>query len=60
MECSVSPFDRASLEGAVGDAVAAGIGVLAKKPLTNAAWVFDEPPETHDVRIYWDPPRGEA
>jgi aryl-alcohol dehydrogenase-like predicted oxidoreductase len=54
VECSVSPFDRASLDGAVADAVAAGIGVLAKRPLANAAWVFAEPPEAQDVRIYWD------
>lgn len=49
----MSPFDRASLDGAVADAVAGGIGVLAKRPLANAAWVFEEPPEAQDVRIYW-------
>ena len=54
VECSVSPFDRGSLDGAVADAAAAGIGVLAKRPLANAAWLFEEPPEAQDVRIYWD------
>jgi aryl-alcohol dehydrogenase-like predicted oxidoreductase len=54
VECSVSPFDRGSLDGAVADAVAAGIGVLAKRPLANAAWLFEEPPDAQDVRIYWD------
>lgn len=54
VECSVSPFDRASLSGAVAQAAAAGLGVLAKRPLANAAWRFEEPPLAHDVRIYWD------
>ena len=50
----MSPFDRASLDGAVAAAVERGIGVLAKRPLANAAWVFEEAPEAQDVRIYWD------
>ena len=54
VECSVSPFDRASLEGAVAQAAAAGLGVLAKRPLANAAWRHHAPPEAHDVRIYYE------
>ncbi|MDB5219089.1 MAG: iolS [Myxococcaceae bacterium] len=54
VECSVNPFDRASLDGAVAAAAAAGIGVLAKRPLANAAWLFADAPEAQDVRIYWD------
>lgn len=54
VECSVSPLDRGSLTGSVADAAARGLGVLAKRPLTNGAWRHDAPPDAPDVRIYWD------
>lgn len=54
VECSVNPFDRASLDTAVRDASAAGLGVLAKRPLANAAWRFEHAPEAPDVRSYWE------
>ena len=60
IECSVNPFDRASLGGVVAHAAAAAIGVLAKRPLANAAWRFEEAPEAHDLRIYWDRARAMA
>jgi aryl-alcohol dehydrogenase-like predicted oxidoreductase len=60
VECSVSPFDRASLGGVVADAAAAGLGVLAKRTLANAAWRHASAPEAHDVRIYWERARAMA
>ena len=54
IECSVNPFDRASLSEQVASAAAAGMGVLAKRPLANAAWRFDAAPEASDVRTYWE------
>ena len=54
IECSVSPFDRGSLAGSVAEAAAAGIGVLAKRALGNAAWRFESAPEAPDVRQYWE------
>jgi aryl-alcohol dehydrogenase-like predicted oxidoreductase len=54
VECSVSPFDRASLGGAVAAAASAGLGVLAKRPLANAAWRHGSVPDAHDVRMYWE------
>jgi aryl-alcohol dehydrogenase-like predicted oxidoreductase len=56
VECSVSPFDRASLGlgGAVPEAAKHDIGVLAKRPFANAAWSFASAPDRHDLRIYWD------
>lgn len=56
VECSVSPFDRASLTSAVADAAARGIGVLAKRPLANGAWRFTGAPAgaSPDVRTYWE------
>ena len=59
VECSVNPFDRASLGGgggwpSISHAAAAGLGVLAKRPLANAAWRHEAPPDAPDVRIYWE------
>lgn len=54
VECSVNPFDRAALTGSIARAAAAGIGVLAKRPLANAAWRFTSPPDAPDVRTYWE------
>lgn len=36
------------------DASAAGVGVLAKRPLGNAAWRFERAPDAPDVRTYWE------
>jgi aryl-alcohol dehydrogenase-like predicted oxidoreductase len=60
VECSVNPFDRASLTEAVAAARAAGFGVLAKRPLANAAWRFESAPGAPDVRTYWDRARARA
>jgi aryl-alcohol dehydrogenase-like predicted oxidoreductase len=60
VECSVNPFDRGSLGSTIAHATAAGLGVLAKRPLGNAAWRFDAPPEAHDVRLYWERARAMA
>lgn len=54
LECSVNPFDRASLAGSVAEAARAGAGVLGKRTLANAAWRYDGAPAADDVRIYWD------
>jgi aryl-alcohol dehydrogenase-like predicted oxidoreductase len=54
VECSVSPLDRASLASVVPGAAASGLGVLAKRPLANAAWRFEHPPSAPDVRTYWE------
>jgi len=54
VECSVNPFDRGVLGWAIPDAVARGIGVLAKRPLANGVWKHKAPPEAPDVRTYWE------
>ena len=54
VQCSVSVLDQASLPGAIAEARARGLGVLAKRPLGNAPWRFrDRPPEA-DVAEAWD------
>jgi aryl-alcohol dehydrogenase-like predicted oxidoreductase len=54
VQCSVSVVDQASLDGAVAEARARGIGVLAKRPLGNAPWRFAERPGEPDVAEAWD------
>lgn len=54
VQCSVSVLDQASLQGAVTEARARGLGLLAKRPLGNAPWRFrDRPPEA-DIAEAWD------
>jgi aryl-alcohol dehydrogenase-like predicted oxidoreductase len=38
VQASVSPWDQASLEGALAAAAGRGLGVLAKRPLATAPW----------------------
>lgn len=54
VQCSVSIVDQAVLEGAVPEAQARGIGVLAKRALGNAPWRFDARPGEPDVAEAWD------
>ena len=49
VQCSVSVVDQGVLGGAVPDAAARGLGVLAKRPLGNAPWRFTSPPPEQDV-----------
>ncbi|MBS2015703.1 MAG: aldo/keto reductase [Deltaproteobacteria bacterium] len=53
IETSVSFLDRASLGATIAAASARGMGVLAKRPLGNAPWRFDEEPGAADLREAW-------
>ena len=54
VECSVNVCDQASLQGAVREASARGIGVLAKRALANVAWRFAERPRGDYAEVYWE------
>jgi aryl-alcohol dehydrogenase-like predicted oxidoreductase len=54
VQCSVSLVDQDVLSGAVPEAAARGLGVLAKRPLGNAPWRFDRRPEADDVAEAWE------
>ncbi len=54
VQCSVSLVDQGVLSGAVPEAAARGLGVLAKRPLGNAPWRFDHRPEAPDVAEAWE------
>lgn len=54
VQCSVSLVDQGVLSGAVPEAAARALGVLAKRPLGNAPWRFDRRPEADDVAEAWE------
>jgi aryl-alcohol dehydrogenase-like predicted oxidoreductase len=54
VQCSVSLVDQGSLAGAVAEAHARGLGVLAKRALGNAPWRFEARPSEPDVAEAWD------
>ncbi len=54
IQCSVSVVDQAVLSGAVAQARARGLGVLAKRALGNAPWRFADRPEADDVAEAWE------
>jgi aryl-alcohol dehydrogenase-like predicted oxidoreductase len=54
IQCSVSLADQRSLAGAVARAEARGIGVIAKRPIANAAWRFAERPRGDYAEVYWE------
>jgi len=54
VQCSVSLVDQAVLRGAVADARARGVGVIAKRALGNAPWRFAERPAEPDVAEAWE------
>jgi aryl-alcohol dehydrogenase-like predicted oxidoreductase len=53
IECSVNLFDQGSLAGPVAAAQAAGLGVIAKRPLGNAPWRYGERPAGEYCETYW-------
>lgn len=38
----------------IARASAAGLGLIAKRPLANAPWRFDERPVGHEAELYWE------
>ena len=54
VQCSVSLVDQGVLASAVPEAAVRGLGVLAKRPLGNAPWRFDDRPDASDVAEAWE------
>ena len=53
VECSVNLFDQASLASTLPLAQQQGLGVIAKRPLGNAPWRFNERPVGDYGETYW-------
>jgi len=53
LQISVNIADQESIDGAVPLARAAGLGVIAKRPIANAAWRYSETPAEPYHVPYW-------
>ena len=54
VQTSLSLCDQANLAGCLPRAAAAGIGVIAKRPLAGAVWRRAARPDDHAEGQYWD------
>ena len=54
LQTSVSIADQESIELTLPLASAKGMGVIAKRPIANAAWRYESAPENAYHRPYWD------
>ncbi|MEB3188582.1 MAG: aldo/keto reductase [bacterium] len=53
-ELTVNVFDQDSLDTHVLPAARLGKGILARRPLANAPWLYEERPHNPLVEVYWD------
>ena len=53
VQASINLADQRSLEAVLPQAQARGLGVIAKRPVANAPWRFDERPYGHYAEEYW-------
>lgn len=53
LQISVSIADQEAIDGAIPLALRAGMGVIAKRPIANAAWKYAEAPAELYHRPYW-------
>ncbi|CAN5727147.1 hypothetical protein BH10CYA1_BH10CYA1_50280 [soil metagenome] len=54
LQTSINIADQQCLEQTIPLAVAKGMGVIAKRPIANAAWTFKTKPENTYIHPYWD------
>ncbi|KEF35331.1 aldo/keto reductase [Deinococcus sp. RL] len=54
LETSVNVADQWSLHHVLPGAAARGLGVIAKRPIANAAWQFGERPVGQYAEVYWE------
>ncbi|WP_234009175.1 aldo/keto reductase [Deinococcus sp. NW-56] len=54
LETSVNVADQWSLHHVLPGAAARGLGVIAKRPIANAAWQFRERPVGQYAEVYWE------
>jgi aryl-alcohol dehydrogenase-like predicted oxidoreductase len=53
IQCSINICDQRSVDDHLPEASKQGLGIIAKRPMANAPWRFDEPPEGHYSAEYW-------
>jgi aryl-alcohol dehydrogenase-like predicted oxidoreductase len=54
IETSVNIFDQRGIFSYIPAAVAAGVGVIAKRPLGNTPWKYTERPHGNYAEAYWE------
>lgn len=54
VQTSVNVTDQWSLHHVLPDASARGLGVIAKRPIANAAWQFAQRPVGEYAEVYWE------
>lgn len=54
LQTSVSVADQTPIDGNIKAAAAAGLGVIAKRPIANAVWRNSEKPPSSYHHEYWD------
>ena len=54
LETSVNVADQRSLHHVLPGARARGLGVIAKRPIANAAWQYRERPTGQYAEVYWE------
>lgn len=54
VQTSVNLADQWSLRHVLGTAASRGLGVVAKRPLANAAWRFTQRPLGDYAEVYWE------
>jgi aryl-alcohol dehydrogenase-like predicted oxidoreductase len=54
VQCSVNVCDQRSLEDWIPRAASRPMGVVAKRPIANAAWRHTERPVGHYCEVYWE------
>ncbi|MEP7214594.1 MAG: aldo/keto reductase [Acidobacteriota bacterium] len=54
LQTSVSVADQTPIDGNIKEAAAAGLGVIAKRPIANAVWRSSEKPPSSYHHEYWD------
>ena len=53
VQTSINICDQIDLDGSIKIAKEKGMGVIAKRPIANAAWKFSERPAGHYCEEYW-------
>jgi len=54
IQCSVNIFDQNAMDEQLSKATIRGIGIIAKRPLGNAVWRYNERPDGHGHAAYYD------
>lgn len=54
LQTSVNIADQQCIEQTIPLAVGRGMGIIAKRPIANAAWTFKTKPENTYIQPYWE------